>query len=249
MLQDEVVAGPLRVDLRELETRSIRAAGVELLRRAYFAVRDPAWGTVEPQVLARAVERQDGGFRLRARCLYRADPIHLDAELEIRGTEDGVVRLGSTAVASSAFAYNRIGFCLHHPPAELAGATLVLDGAEAIRLPDRVLPQVVAGATFAPAAGPFSTLTVTGASGARVELRFSGDEFELEDQRNWTDGSFKTYGTPLALGAPSPLKPGDRLEQSIELRLLEPPRRRPPARPATPELRLAKQATIARVGF
>jgi hypothetical protein len=249
MLQDDVVAGPLRIDLRELETRSIRADGVELVRRAYFAVRDPAWGTVEPQILARELERHDGGFRLRAHCLYRADPIHVDARLEINATEDGVVRFGSTTVARSAFAYNRIGFCIHHPPAELAGAELLLDGTDTIRLPHQVLPQLRGGATFAPAAGPFSTLAIAGASGARVELRFSGDEFELEDQRNWTDGSFKTYGTPLAPGPPAPLAPGDRLTQSVEVRLLDPPRRRPSVRAGMPELRLAQAATTPRIGF
>ena len=31
-----------------------------------------------------------------------------------------------------------------------------------------------------------------------AELAFEGDIFEMEDQRNWTDASFKTYCTPLA---------------------------------------------------
>lgn len=248
MLQDVVAAGPLRIDVRELETRSIRSAGVELVRRTYFAVRDPAWGSVEPKILTRELERSGGGFRLQARCRYCADPIGLDALVEISATGDGLVRFASTATATSAFAYNRIGFCILHPPAELAGATLRLDGAETITIPSRVLPQLRAGDVFAPAAGPFSRLVVTGASGARVEFRFAGDEFELEDQRNWTDGSFKTYGTPLALGPPPPLAPGDQLTQSIELRLLEPPRRRPPAA-ATPELRPAQETTLPRIGF
>src|SRR4029079_8456757 len=112
---------------------------------------------------------------------------------------------------------NRIGFCLHHPPRELAGATLILDDDETFEVPHQVLPQLVAGDTLAPAVGPFSRLTITGASGARVEFRFSGDEFELEDQRNWTDGAFKTYGTPLALGPPPPLARGDRLTQTVEM--------------------------------
>lgn len=249
MLQDELVAGPWCIDLRELETRSIRAADVELVRRAYFAVRDPAWGTIEPEILARELEQHDGGFRLGVRCLYRADPVHLEAEVEISATHDGVVRFRSTTIAASAFAYNRIGFCIHHPPAELTGATLLLDGTETIEVPPGVLPQLRAGDLLAPAVGPFSSLTITGASGARIELRFIGDEFELEDQRNWTDGSFKTYGPPLAMGPPSPLAPGDRLTQSIELRLLDPPRRRPPSRPEMPELRFAADATTPQIGF
>jgi len=244
-----MAAGPLRIELRRLETGSISAGGVELVRRAYFAVRDPAWETVEPQVLSRKLERNEHGFVLHARCRYRADAIDLDAELEIAAWDDGHVRFGSTAVATSSFAYNRIGFCLHHPPAELVGATLQLDGDQTFEVPSRILPQRRAGETFAPAVGPFGRMTVTGSSGARVEFRFAGDEFELEDQRNWTDGSFKTYGTPLSHGPPPPLTPGDRLTQSVELRLLDPPRRRPPTPAVIPELRLGNEAAIPRIGF
>jgi hypothetical protein len=129
------------------------------------------------------------------------------------------------------------------------GATLLLDGTATFEVPPRVLPQRRAGHTFAPAVGPFGRMTVTGSSGARVELRFTGDEFELEDQRNWTDGSFKTYGTPLALGSPAPLAPGDRLSQSVEVRLLDPPKRRPPLSAAIPELRLAEAVEMPRIGF
>jgi hypothetical protein len=249
MLQDEASAGPLRVEVRPIELGAVRAAGVELVRRVYFAVRDPAWGTVEPEILERHVERRTGGFALRARCRYTADPIVLDAELEIGSDDGAVIRFTSTAVAGSAFAYNRIGFCIHHPPAELAGATLVLGEDERIELPRRVLPQMRTGETLAPAVGPFNRLTVTGTSGARLEFRFVGDEFELEDQRNWTDGAFKSYGTPLALGPPRPLSPGDRLAQTVELRLLDPPRTRKKARTRIPTLQFAAEATVPAIGF
>jgi hypothetical protein len=249
MLQDEAIAGPLRIEVRTIELGSVRAAGVELVRRVYFAVRDPAWGTVEPEVLERRFEHRTGGFALRARCRYTADPIALDAELEI-GSDDGTfLRFSSVAIARSAFAYNRIGFCIHHPPAELAGGTLVLGEDETIELSRAVLPQLRAGDTLAPAVGPFSRLTVAGTSGARLEFTFTGDEFELEDQRNWTDGAFKTYGTPLALGTPRPLTPGDRLAQSIDVRLLDPPHRRKKAPARIPTLQLAAEATAPVIGF
>jgi hypothetical protein len=249
MLQEEAIAGSLRIEVRSIELGSIRAADVELVRRAYFAVRDPAWGTIEPDILERELEQRGGGFALRARCRYTAEPIDLDAELEISSDDGELLRLSSTAVARSAFAYNRIGFCIHHPPAELAGATLVLGEDETFAVPTRVLPQLLVGDALAPAVGPFSRLTVTGTSGARVEFRFSGDEFELEDQRNWTDGAFKTYGTPLALGPPRPLTPGDRLTQSIEVRLLDAPRRHGFAPARIPALRLAAEATAPAIGF
>ena len=38
--------------------------------------------------------------------------------------------------------------------------------------------------------------------GVEVEVRMEGDTWETEDQRNWSDSSFKTYGTPLAAAVP-----------------------------------------------
>lgn len=39
--------------------------------------------------------------------------------------------------------------------------------------------------------------------GVTVGIDFSGETFEMEDQRNWTDASFKTYCRPLARPAPT----------------------------------------------
>ena len=47
-----------------------------------------------------------------------------------------------------------------------------------------------------------------------------GDTFEMEDQRNWTDASYKTYCRPLARGFPFPVAAGETVEQTVEIRLL-----------------------------
>ena len=48
------------------------------------------------------------------------------------------------------------------------------------------------------------------APGAYVDCRMEGDTFEMEDQRNWTDASYKTYVRPLALPWPYTLAKGNR---------------------------------------
>ncbi len=44
-----------------------------------------------------------------------------------------------------------------------------------------------------------------------------GDTFEMEDQRNWSDASFKTYVRPLALPWPYTLAKGSTLTQSVKV--------------------------------
>jgi hypothetical protein len=52
-----------------------------------------------------------------------------------------------------------------------------------------------------------------------AEVRFEGDIFEMEDQRNWTDASFKTYGTPLKNPSPIEVKAGTKISQTFALTL------------------------------
>jgi D-apionolactonase len=47
-----------------------------------------------------------------------------------------------------------------------------------------------------------------------------GDTFEMEDQRNWTDASFKTYCTPLELPYPTSVPEGTKIVQGISVRLV-----------------------------
>src|SRR5215213_1202737 len=60
-------------------------------------------------------------------------------------------------------------------------------------------------------------LTHSFAPGYSVTCRMEGDTFEMEDQRNWTDASYKTYVRPLALPWPYTLKQGERVSQRVSL--------------------------------
>jgi hypothetical protein len=56
-------------------------------------------------------------------------------------------------------------------------------------------------------------------AGVEAEVRMEGETFETEDQCNWGDTSFKTYGTPLHLPFPVRVEAGERVEQSVTVRL------------------------------
>jgi hypothetical protein len=50
-------------------------------------------------------------------------------------------------------------------------------------------------------------------------LEFAGDLFEMEDQRNWIDASFKTFCTPLRLPFPVEVRADTQIDQSVTVRL------------------------------
>ena len=51
--------------------------------------------------------------------------------------------------------------------------------------------------------------------GLSVTVRFEGDVFEMEDHRNWSDASFKTYSRPIGLPYPYRLEAGTPTQQSV----------------------------------
>jgi hypothetical protein len=63
-------------------------------------------------------------------------------------------------------------------------------------------------------------LEYTTAAGTRLRLSFSGEVFEIEDQRNWTDASYKTYCRPLSLPYPYRIGPSSVVEQTVRLEIL-----------------------------
>ena len=56
--------------------------------------------------------------------------------------------------------------------------------------------------------------------GLQAELHFSGETFEMEDQRNLTDASYKTFCTPLRLPLPAQTRSGTRIGPSGTLSCL-----------------------------
>ena len=51
--------------------------------------------------------------------------------------------------------------------------------------------------------------------GVATTATFEGEVFEMEDQRNWTDASYKTYSTPLERPFPVVVAAGAVIEQSV----------------------------------
>ncbi len=134
-------------------------------------------------------------------------------EAELVGNVDGVVRFEFRGEAGSAFRRNRIGLCVLHPIKECVGRRCVIghgDGTTGESLfPTWISPHQ-----------PFQnvrSMTHDAAGHFRVKVDFEGEIFETEDQRNWTDASFKTYGTPLDLPFPVEVPRGTRIEQSVTI--------------------------------
>jgi len=209
--------------------RYVRLGDREVLRGIYVAVRDRNWGTVSPELSDLQIDRGDGTFRVTFTVRCRRAEIDFQWHGEITGGADGAVDYRMDGVAHSTFLRNRIGFCVLHDSTTCAGAPCSIEHGDGRRQETR-FPQDISPHQ------PFRDIRAISHEvlpGVTACVRLEGDTFETEDQRNWTDASFKTYCTPLGLPFPVEIAQGTRVQQAVSLRLSS--RTAFPGRPGGPE--------------
>ncbi len=214
----ELRAGPLTMCF-EPETaflRHLRLGDHEVLRAVYAAVRDQNWSTILPRITIRRQEIGKDTFAIEFTAECRRGGIDYVWEGAVTGAADGRVEFKFNGEAHSEFLRNRIGICILHPIAECSGRPVTVthtDGTEeAGAFPKDISPHQ-----------PFfdirSVAYEVATTGILARIEASGDVFEMEDQRNWSDASFKTYCTPQARPKPHQVRKGDRVEQSVVVTL------------------------------
>lgn len=215
LARTELRAGPLTAVFTAGELRYLRLGGAEVLRRIYMALRDQNWGTV-PAVLSNlTIDNKEQSFRIRYEATHRAADIHYQWTATIEGARDGTVTFAMDGKALTTFKRNRIGFCVLHPLDGCAGRPCEVEKVDGSR-EQGAFPLLVAPHQ------PFidmRAVTHEVAPGVRAEVRFEGDLFEMEDHRNWTDASYKSYCTPLRLPYPAIVEAGTVIRQSVKLTL------------------------------
>lgn len=234
-----LTAKPLTARLAGVDLADVRSCGRELIRRIGVRVRDPDWGTVPPAIDGLTVE--EDGATFGARHAREAIDFEWRAQIEL---EPRAVVYEMDGCAHADFAYNRIGLVVLHPPDATVGRRYrarTVDG-EAIAgtLPELVAPQLIVEGVVQPLFQGFTQLEIEVEPGRWAAFEFEGDVFEMEDQRNWTDGSFKTYSTPVGLPVPRRASAGERIRQRLraELPRLSRDRLRPAASARRAELRV-----------
>jgi hypothetical protein len=211
-------AGPLGLIYENGGLRYITLGDREVIRGIYCAVRDQNWGTVPSRIHDERIEACDDSFQIEYGVEHVEGDIDFAWQGSICGSTDGTIEIVMDGVARSTFLRNRIGFCILHPMRECAGARCKAtheNGSTSIGsfprfiAPDAPLVDLVA-------------IEHEVAEGVWARLEFSGDVFEMEDQRNWTDASFKTFCTPLRLPFPVEIQKGTTIRQSVRLSLKGP---------------------------
>lgn len=192
------------------DLRKINIQGKEIIQRIYFAVRDEEWLNIEPVCENFSAETSETRSIYSYDLFFKKDKVDFVTRLTIR-IENNTFVIEATGKALSDFMKNRIGLCIHLP-SSLKGTPCNVSHTDHTSS-STILPHLVSPHQ------PIKDIS-------QIELRFdrfsakidfTGDIFEMEDQRNWTDASYKIYSTPLELPFPVEVKKGDLFYQKISV--------------------------------
>jgi D-apionolactonase len=209
-------AGPVTAvfDADNVFLRYIRVGSHEVLRGINAPVRNQDWATIAPKVTNLRVDQQGASFKVTFDVACQHADIDFRWKGSITGNDKGVIEFAFDGEAFSTFKRNRIGFCVLHGP-HAAGQPWVLDTVDGKttkgQFPKSISPHQPAKQLRA--------ITHQVAENIRARVEFEGEVFEMEDQRNWTDASFKTYCTPLEIPYPVEIPKGTKISQRIRIRL------------------------------
>lgn len=209
-----LTAGRLSAEFADGNLTTIAYDGVEVLRAISYLVRDRDWGTYVPLIDDLRIHQDDEHFSIAFSARYAGhSDTQLTVSVAISADASGVLTYETEALSRTGFETNRCGFCILHPIIGLAGAPVTVEHVDGV-VEETQLPFLIDPWQ------PFKNMraiTHNVMPGVRAECRMEGDTFEMEDQRNWSDASYKTYVRPLALPWPYRISAAHPIRQRIVL--------------------------------
>ena len=210
-----LTAGPLTLTYGSGCIRKISLATKEVINQIYFSFRDRNWVDIPSVIFEQKISVKKDSFQISFVARNQRDEISFDWQALITGDPSGEIRYEMKGVAQSAFWRNRLGLCVLHPARSCSGAACRVEHVDGnVRM-----------ATFPVTISPYQPFKEFRAVAHEVmpdlwaQVRFERGTFEMEDQRNWADDSFKSYSPPLSETYPVEVKAGSLVSQSVSLSL------------------------------
>ncbi len=214
----ELNAGPLTMafDSDNAFLRYVRLDDHEIVRGVFAAVRDCNWDTIPFSIDPLQIEQTANSFCIAFVANSLQPEISFVWNGRILGNSEGLIQYGFRGIVNEPFRRNRIGLCVLHPSSACAGKPCRVDHVDGSMtlapFPKFISPHQ-----------PFKSIRSIAqpiGHNLQVKVTMTGDTFEMEDQRNWTDASFKTYSTPLEIAFPVSVEKGESIEQSVTIELI-----------------------------
>ena len=199
-------SGDWQIDLREDEFADIKFQNQIVLRSVRGVIRDKDWNTADLVIDSFEESTKELKF------VVHSTGFGAEFAGEVSAKVDGQVATFTMELnALSDYQTNRTGLIVLHSPA-VAGTALEVTHSsgqhESLLFPKSISPNQP---VFDIAALSWQH------NHLQIDVAFAGDVFEMEDQRNWSDASYKTYNRPLSKPFPYAVAAGEKVLQIVKI--------------------------------
>ena len=203
--------GDFTFDLARAAVRNVQYKGVQMIDLLYTAIRPWDWSTLEPDEHSEDVKITGDVCVITIKDLF-ADSLDARTVITISNANTFTVAYELRGLAE--YSVNRWGICFCLNSADWMGSSIDSKDGQ-FRLPESISPQrVVEGVTqgLFPAANEMHFVAPDNRS---LKVNSTGKVLEAEDQRNWTDNTYKIYSGSLSEPRPYVASAGSIWSQSV----------------------------------
>ena len=203
--------GDFTFDLARAAVRNVRYKNVQIIDLLYTAIRPWDWSTLDPDEHSEDVKVTGDTCVITIKDLFAGA---LDARTEITISTNNKITVNYELRGLAEYSVNRWGICFCLNSADWMGSTVHSQGNQ-YQLPAAISPQrVVDGITqgLFPAGNQMHFVAPDNRS---IKVNSTGKVLEAEDQRNWTDNSYKIYSGSLSEPRPYVASAGSAWSQSV----------------------------------
>ena len=206
------------LDIARSAIRNITYQGAQIIDLLYTAIRPWDWSTLNPDEHSEAVEKSGENCLVTVTDTFVGS---MQGKTVITLKPNGKFSVAYTLTGLGKFEIQRWGvcFCLH--TGDWMGSTVTASG-NAYSLLKEISPQrVIDGVTqgLFPASNDMHFVAPDKRS---LKVISTGKVLEAEDQRNWTDNTYKIYSGSLAEPRPFVIEKGVQWEQRVEFEVTPP---------------------------
>lgn len=215
--------GDFTFDLARAAVRNVRYKNVQIIDLLYTAIRPWDWSTLDPDQHSEDVKVDGDICTITIKDLFAGA---LDARTEITITKDNKFTISYELRGLAEYSVNRWGVCFCLNTADWMGST-VKSQSNQYQLPAAISPQrVVDGVTqgLFPAA---NQMLIAAPDNRSIKVTSTGKVLEAEDQRNWTDNTYKIYSGSLSEPRPFVTSAGSLWQQSVTFEISPPSKQVP----------------------
>ena len=215
--------GDFTFDLARAAVRNVRYKNVQIIDLLYTAIRPWDWSTLDPDEHNENVKVTGDTCVITIKDLFAGA---LDARTEITISKDNNFTVAYELRGLAEYSVNRWGICFCLNSADWMGSTVNSQGNEyqllAAISPQRVVDGITQG--LFPASNEMFFVAPDQRS---IKVTSTGKVLEAEDQRNWTDNTYKIYSGSLSEPRPFVTSAGSLWQQSVTFEIGPPSKQVP----------------------